>query len=202
MKEGAWETPLGNLEIDTDLAEEILKNTEIVVHDDSAFIGFPFGREHNIEVQLPFIKYCAGEKNIKILPIKISTKDIKMMEKLANAITSAINSSDKDIVVIASSDMTHKQPKNMKEPKKDLDDMRKLDKAVIDAFTEFDPEKTLNTAMKTSVCGPQTITTLMLIGKKLNATQCKSLKYYMSYEKGGGSGPCEYSVGYFSGIIK
>ncbi len=97
--------------------------------------------------------------------------------------------------------MTHKQPKNISNPKKDLDDMRKMDEAVIDAFKEFNPQKTFDTALKTTVCGPQTITSLMLICKKLGANQCDALKYYTSYEKGGGTGPCEYSVGYFSGIV-
>ncbi len=202
MEGGEWETPLGNLEIDNELSQIILKNSNIVVSDDSAFIGFPFGREHNIEVQLPFIKYCAGDKEVKIVPIKISLKDFHTLEILAEDISKSIKSVKKDIVIIASSDMTHKQPKDIRKPKNDLDEMRKKDQAVIDAFKELDPEKTLKAAQNTSVCGPQTITTLMLICKNLGATEAKFLKYYMSYEKGGGKGPCEYSVGYFSGIIK
>jgi hypothetical protein len=203
MEEGLWETPLGNLSIDTELSKEIVQNSKIIISDDSAFLGFPFGREHNIEVQLPFIKYCAKEKEVKIVPIKISTKNFNVMNKLSTDISNAIKSFEKDIVIVASSDMTHKQPRNISNPKNDLDDMRKKDQAVIDAFLESDPEKTLNMARNTSVCGPQTITSLMLICNKLTNNQCKTkaLKYYMSYEKGGGTGPCEYSVGYFSGII-
>jgi len=203
MEEGVWETPLGNLNIDTELTKEILKNSKIIISDDSAFVGFPFGREHNIEVQLPFIKYCAKEKDIKIVPIKISTKSFEIMDKLSTDISNAIKSIKKDIVIVASSDMTHKQPKNISNPKNDLDVMRKMDQAVIDAFLESDPEKVLKMARNTSVCGPQTITSLMLICNKLTNNQCKNkaLKYYMSYDKGGGTGPCEYSVGYFSGLI-
>ncbi|MHA1489608.1 MAG: AmmeMemoRadiSam system protein B [Promethearchaeota archaeon] len=202
MEEGAWETPLGNLSIDDELSKEILKNSEIIKGDDSAFIGIPFGREHNIEVQLPFIKYCAKEKDIKIVPIKISTKNFEIINQLSSDIANIINSNDKDIVIVASSDMTHKQPKNIMNPKKNLENMREMDQAVMDAFVEFEPKKTFKAALKTSVCGPQTITSLMLICKKMNANKCKFLKYYNSYEKQGGSGPCEYSVGYFSGIIK
>ncbi len=201
MEEGKWETPLGDLEIDSELSNSILKISKRIIGDDSAFLGFPFGREHNIEVQLPFIKYCANNKEVKIVPIKISIKNYNILEEISTDISSAIKSFNKDIVIVASSDMTHKQPRNILNPKKDLDDMRKMDNAVIEAFEEFDPQKTLKVALNTSVCGPQTITTLMLTCKKLNGTKCKGLKYYMSYEKGGGSGPCEYSVGYFSGII-
>jgi len=201
MKEGEWETPLGNVPIDTTLAEEILKTSKIIIEDNSAFMGFPFGREHNIEVQLPFIKYCAQEKDVNIVPIKISTKKLESLDEISADIAKAINSVNKDIIIVASSDMTHKQPTNIKKPKDDLENMRKKDQDVINAFVESDPQKTFNAALQTSVCGPQTITSLMLTCKKLNANQFKALKYYMSYEKGGGTGPCEYSVGYFSGII-
>lgn len=203
MEEGIWETPLGNLSIDSELSKEIVKNSDTIISDNSAFIGFPFGREHNIEVQLPFIKYCAQDKDIKIVPIKISSKNYETMEKLSTDISNAIKSCEKDCVIVASSDMTHKQPRNISNPKNDLDDMRKKDQAVIDAFVEGDPKKTFKTAQNTSVCGPQTITSLMLICNKLTNNQCKNkaLKYYMSYDKGGGTGPCEYSVGYFSGLI-
>ena len=201
MKEGEWETPLGNVPIDTTLAEEILKTSKTIIEDNSAFMGFPFGREHNIEVQLPFIKYCAQEKDVNIVPIKISTKKLESLEEISADIAKAINSINKDIIIVASSDMTHKQPTNIKKPKDDLENMRKKDQEVINAFVEGDPQKTFKAALQTSVCGPQTITSLMLTSKKLNANQFKALKYYMSYEKGGGTGPCEYSVGYFSGII-
>jgi len=202
MEEGEWETPLGNLKIDTELTKKILNNSQIIKADDSAFMGFPFGREHNIEVQLPFIKYCADDKDISIVPIKVSVKKFETLDAISSDISEAINALNKDVIIVASSDMTHKQPSNARDPKQDLEDMRKMDQAVIDAFVELDPKKTLKEASKTSVCGPQTITTLMLTCKKLGCTKAEALKYYMSYEKGGGTGPCEYSVGYFSGIIK
>ena len=201
MENGEWETPLGNLKIDSDLTTEILNNSNVIESDDSAFMGYPMGREHNIEVQLPFIKYCANNKDVNIVPIKVATKKYDLIEEISEDIANTVKNSNKDIIIVSSSDMTHKQPKNISNPKKDLDEMLKMDEAVIDAFKECNPQKTFDTALKTSVCGPQTITSLMLIGKKLDANQCNALKYYTSYEKGGGTGPCEYSVGYFSGIV-
>jgi hypothetical protein len=201
MNKGVWDTPIGELEIDSEMADLILSNSDTIITDDSAFIGFPFGREHNIEVQLPFIKYCAKEKEVKMIPIKLTTKDFNRLDKIATDLASSIKQMDKDIVIIASSDMTHKQPHNPSNPHQDLEEMKQRDQAVIDAFVEFDVRKTLENAQKTSVCGPQTITTLMLTCKKLGATRSKSLAYYTSYEKMGGSGPCDYSVGYFSGIV-
>ena len=195
MDEGEWETPLGNLTIDNELSKRILNISKTIVKDESAFIGFPFGREHNIEVQLPFIKYCSYDKNIKIIPIKISTKKYSVLENLAEDISQAIKSYDKDVVIVASSDMTHREIHGSGDLKK----FKEGDQKVIDAFVELNPSKTLDAASKTTVCGPQTITCLMLICNKLNATEGKLLKYYTSSEKTGNYDG--YCVGYFSGII-
>ncbi|MFX1327000.1 MAG: AmmeMemoRadiSam system protein B [Promethearchaeota archaeon] len=195
MDEGEWETPLGNISIDEKLSEKILKNSEIIKKDESAFIGFPFGREHNIEVQLPFIKYCAQEKDVKFIPITISNKDFNVLNRLASDIAKAIQSYDKDVVIVASSDMTHKEVYDSKQ----LDKFKERDQQVIDAFIKGDPKNTLEAASKTTVCGPQTITSLMMICKNLNATKGKLLKYYTSSERTGNiSGYC---VGYLSCVL-
>lgn len=195
MDKGEWETPIGNLKIDTELSKKILDISEVIKKDESAFVGYPFGREHNIEVQLPFIKYCSQNKDMKIIPIIISIRNYSVLEKLAKDISQAIKTYNKDVIIIASSDMTHKEIYG-------TDDLKKLkegDQKVIDSFIELNPSKTLETALRRTVCGPQTITALMLIGKNLNATEGKLLKYYTSSEKTGNFHG--YCVGYFSGII-
>lgn len=195
MDEGEWETPLGNISIDEELSKKILDNSDIIVKDESAFMGFPFGREHNIEVQLPFIKYCVKEKNVNFIPIKISIKDINVISRLSSDIAKAIQSYDKDVVIVASSDMTHKEVHDSKQ----LEKFKERDQEVIDAFVKLNPEKTLEAASKTTVCGPQTMTSLIMICNNLNANKGKLLKYYTSSEKTGNiSGYC---VGYFSGVL-
>ena len=195
MDEGEWETPLGNISIDEELSEIILNNSKIIINDESAFIGHPFGKEHNIEVQLPFIKYCANEKEVKIIPIKVSTKNFEVLNGLSRDIANAIESYDKDVVIVASSDMTHKEVYDSKQ----LEKFKERDHQVIDAFVNLDPKNTLDAASKTTVCGSQTITSLMMICKNLNANKGKLLKYYTSSEKTGSiSGYC---VGYFSGVL-
>ncbi|MFX0035761.1 MAG: AmmeMemoRadiSam system protein B [Candidatus Hermodarchaeota archaeon] len=195
MDEGEWETPLGNISIDEKLSKKILDNSEIIERDESAFIGFPFGREHNIEVQLPFIKYCAQEKDIKFIPITISNKDFNTLNRLANDVSKAIQSYDKDVVIVASSDMTHKEVYDSKQ----LNKFKERDQQVIDAFINGEPQNTLEAASKTTVCGPQTITSLMMICKNLNANKGKLLKYYTSSERTGNiSGYC---VGYLSCVL-
>ncbi len=194
LEDGAWETPLGNLQIDDELSKKILDTSDIIVEDRSAFTGF-MEQEHNIEIQLPFIKYCAKEKDVKIVTLKIGIRrDFSVFEKIASDITASIKALNKDIVIVASSDMSHKEVFDTNQ----LSEFKKFDQDVIDAFVKLDPKKTLSAASKTTVCGAQTITTLMLICEKLNATKGELLKYYTSSDIKGGYGYC---VGYFSGIM-
>ncbi len=195
LGDGAWETPLGNLLIDNKLSNKILDTSDIIVEDRSAFTGF-MEQEHNIEIQLPFIKYCAKEKDVKIVTIKIGIRrDYDVFEKIASDISASIKMINKDVVIVASSDMSHKEVFDTDQ----LNEFKKFDQDVIDAFIELNPKKTLSAASKTTVCGAQTITTLMLICEKLNATKGELLKYYTSSDIKGGYGYC---VGYFSGIIQ
>ncbi|MHA1473086.1 MAG: AmmeMemoRadiSam system protein B [Promethearchaeota archaeon] len=194
LADGAWETPLGNLEIDTELSQKILETSDVIVDDSSAFTGH-MEREHNIEIQLPFIKYCAKNEDVKIVTIKISGKrGYSEFEVLADDIASSIKSLNKDVVIVASSDMSHKNVTD----KAQLEHFKGIDNEVINAFVGFDPKKTLSAASQTTVCGAQTITTLMLICKNLDCHTGKLLKYYTSTDVRGEYGYC---VGYFSGIL-
>jgi AmmeMemoRadiSam system protein B len=195
MAKGEWETPLGNLKIDEEFSNKLLEESKIIKDDDSIFTGFS-EQEHNIEIQLPFIKFCSMDKDVKIVTIKIAvTRDFKTMNEISDDITDAIKVMNKDVVIIASSDMSHKQVSDSIQ----LQKFKEIDLAVIEEFISLNPEKTLEAASKTSVCGPQTITTLMLTCKKLNAIKGKKLKYYTSSERTGRIGG--YCVGYFSGVI-
>ena len=194
LGDGAWETPIGSLGIDIELSQKILETSTIIIDDSSAFTGF-MEQEHNIEIQLPFIKYCSKDKDVKIVTIKVGgKKDYSTFETIANDIAKSIEALNKDVVIVASSDMSHKNVSNIEQ----LDQFKKIDREVINAFVEFDPKKTLLAASQTTVCGAQTITILMLICKQLNCNNGKLLKYYTSTDVRGEFGYC---VGYFSGIL-
>ncbi|MCF2141522.1 MAG: AmmeMemoRadiSam system protein B [Candidatus Lokiarchaeota archaeon] len=206
MKQGKWKTPLGSIAIDNELVNDLLGSDSEIIEDDAAFNGFPHGREHNIEVQIPFIQYAAllAKREVKIVPIKIGNMNPIILEKVGETIAKAIQKNNsKDIAIIASSDMTHYQPRSPLTPKKEIDEVQvERDRKVISAFEKFDWDETYKYAKQTTVCGPQTIFTLMITASKLGYTQATALKYYNSFQKMGEHSPCDYSVGYFSGIIE
>ena len=205
MKEGIWQTPLGDIMVDEELGQLILDQGPAIREDNSAFTGYPHGREHNIEIQITFILYAAykASKDIKITPIKIGAMDPNRLLEVGLNIAKAIRQSElKDIAVIASSDLEHYSPNNPRNPKKEIEEVQKArDMGVIEAFKLNDWKMTYEKARHTSACGPQTIATLLIIGKELGYTKAKALKYYTSFEKRHEATPCDYSVGYFSGII-
>ncbi len=195
FKKGEWETPLGNLIVDEDLANIIIENSNNIKADYKAFTGL-CESEHNIEIQLPFVKYCAKDKNVKILPIKLGYNtfhNYEICEQIAEDLAKSISLYDKDVIIVASSDMQHKTVLDSKK----LEKFKSKDQKVIDAFNELDGRKLMDVVKDLSVCGPQTITTLVLTCKKLEANRGEELKHYTSVDKAGFG----YCVGYFSGII-
>ena len=184
MVEGKWKTPLGELEIDTDIAENILKNYKTIKKDKKAHQF-----EHSIEVQLPFIQYIFG-KNIKFVPICMTRQDINTDIEIAQSICSSVV--DKNILIIASSDFTHYEPQEYAE---------NVDKQAINAILEFNPKKLYDIIYRQNLtmCGPGPITVMLIVCETLGAKKAELLKYATS---GDVSGEYGQVVGYASIIIK
>lgn len=102
---GAWQTPLGNIEIDEDLAAQFLKN-ELAQDNPAAHTG-----DNALELQTPFIKHLFPEARIVPIAMSFFPASAQIGEQ-----TSRIarengrenkNGDDKTIVAIASTDLTH-----------------------------------------------------------------------------------------------
>jgi len=183
MVEGKWKTPLGELEIDTDIAENILKNSKIIKIDNKAH-----QYEHSIEVQLPFIQYIFG-KNIKFVPICMTRQDINTDIEIAQSICSSVI--DKNILIIASSDFTHYEPQEY---------AKNVDKQAINAILEFNPKKLYDMIyhQNLTMCGPGPITVMLIVCETLGAKKVELLKYATS---GDVSGMYDQVVGYASLMV-
>jgi AmmeMemoRadiSam system protein B len=164
MREGIWKTPLGEVIIDKELADKIIKHSPIAKGDESAFI-----REHSIEVQLPFLQFIYSK--FKFVPICMGWQDLETSIELGRAIYEA--STDKEIIVVASSDLTHKEPKSS---------AYKKDQYILDAILEMDEKKLQDSVKKhkISTCGYGPISATLIYSKLKNATTTKILSYYTS----------------------
>ncbi len=100
--QGQWASPLGTIDVDEDLAKDIHDQSPQLIKNDCP----GHSREHSIEVQIPFIQHLFPDA--KIVPIMIPPFD--GADVIGRATARAIQNSDKSIVAIASTDLTHYGP--------------------------------------------------------------------------------------------
>ena len=161
---GSWETPLGSIDIDEELAGQI-SELDGVKADKNAHRD-----EHSIEVQVPFIQYLFPEA--KIVPVIVPSFgfDIKLGSETASVISKL---KDKKVVCIASTDLTHYGPRYGFCPEGVGADAIKWAKEVNDAefinlALNLEAEKLLGVALeKSSACGPGAVAMLVSVVKGL-----------------------------------
>jgi AmmeMemoRadiSam system protein B len=189
MTEGSWKNPIGTLDVDSDLANEIKQNL-----NEMNLIELPERNEHSIEVELPFISYVSQKVNkpIKIVPISVESREIGRIEKIADGISKSIE--NKNVKILASTDLSH-------EPDITNQMHKKSDAIFIDAFESGDWKEVFNKGKQTTMGGYHVASLLMKIGNNLGYDKPQSLKSYNSCEKQG-KDYCNYTVGYFSGVMK
>jgi len=187
MTEGIWKTPLGETEIDSELSKQILNNSCYLQEDDSAFNH----DEHSIEVQLPFLQYF--KPDVKIVPVVIAPYTGSVFYKeIGTAIAMAVRDLKREVVIIASSDMTHFEPQASAQEK---------DNQAIDAMLALDADKLIEKVeqINISMCGYAPVVSLITAAKALGAKKAELVKYQTS---GDSTGDYREVVGYAGIIIK
>ncbi len=165
MNEGFWRTPLGDVEVDGETANKIVKEARIVDVDDSAH-----RYEHSIEVQLPFLQYLYGSA-FKIVPICFLMQDLRSSKEIGQAVASVL--AGKNALIIASSDMTHYEPQKAAE-KKDMASLKAVEAMDEERFYSIIEEHRI------TACGYGPIIALITAAKALEAREAKLLCYKTS----------------------
>ncbi len=173
MSKGKWKTPLGDCEIDSNLAKE-LKSCKVLEDD-----AFAHEREHSIEVQLPFLQHIF--KKFQFVPITImgmgySEDFLKRCEALGKTIAKVMK--DKEIRVIASSDFSHyvSAEEAKEKDNKAMEKIKKLDTAGF-----FETLRETNA----SVCGYAPIVVLLFTARELGLKKVDMIDYTTSGDKTG-----------------
>lgn len=181
MAEGSWQTPLGEVEIDSELAQALLKESKHLEHDTEAHAS-----EHSIEVLIPFLQFALGK--IKFVPIVISRADKDIYRAIAGDIARAIKSlgRENDVLLIASSDMTHFEPRESAQRK---------DHYAIEAITHLDTDDFLRRIDREqiSMCGVAPVAITLEAVKTLGAKEGQLVCYQTSGEA---TGDYDSVVGY------
>jgi len=200
---GRWLTPLGAVDVDSNLAREIAKRSGIADLDETAH-----KYEHSIEVQLPFIQYIAEKAggNVKIVPIVLGLQDEETAEALGKAIFEASRELDKDIVIIASTDMMHYGYAYGYVPFRArgedlLGRIREWDFRIIRKILEFDHRGMFEEIRKMhhTMCGPGGVAVATVFSRLAEAVEAELLHYTTSFEV---SRSTEAIVGYASIVMR
>jgi len=180
MKKGVWQTPLGDVPLDSMLAEAILRRSSLIEEEESAH-----AQEHSLEVQLPFIQYLRQDNSI--VPICISAMaDYRKLEELARAVAGGIRESGQDVLIVASTDMSHYVSQEVAKRK----DFLAIEKVLaLDAKGLFEVVQEEDISM----CGFQPTTAAVLAAKELGAKKAELIRYQTSGET---SGDYDNVVGY------
>jgi hypothetical protein len=185
MTEGTWRTPLGDVEIDAELARRILTSSRYLEEDDSAH-----RLEHSVEVQLPFLQYF--KKDIKLVPVVLAQASGAVYKEIGSSIARAVKDLKREVVIIASSDMTHYEPQSSAQEK---------DNQAIEAMLALDEDKLIMKVeeLNISMCGYAPVVSLITAAKALGAKKAELVKYQTS---GDTTGDYSSVVGYAGLIFK
>ena len=185
MSEGDWETPLGNVEIDANLARMLKERFPLLQEDSAAHRA-----EHAAEVELPFLQL--RQPQIKFVPIALGTGQFDTLEKLGDAIADVIAGLKEPVLIIASSDMNHYESDTI---------TRVKDHKAIERILTLDPRGLYDvvTELDISMCGFGPTVAMLTAAKQLGATSAELVKYATS---GDISGDRDVVVGYAGVIVK
>ena len=185
MTEGAWQTPLGEVAIDSELARQIRDDSNHLEEDAAAHQN-----EHSVEVQLPFLQYF--KPDVKIVPIVLASASADVFKEIGREIAGAVSRLRRPVVILASSDMTHYEPQAVAEEK---------DRQAIGAILEMDEDELLErvAGLGISMCGYAPVVAMMAAARDLGARTAELVKYQTS---GDISGDYSRVVGYAGIILK
>lgn len=165
----SYETPLGNIRVNKEISNKLLNSGGIFHFIEKAHI-----KEHSIETQIPFLQRTL--KNFDIVPIvtgELSTEDCEEISDILVKIAK-----EKNILFIASSDMSHYP---------NYDNANKVDRHFLSLIEDYDPLIVFNAAhdflkkeipnLVTTMCGLNSVVTVMMTIKKCGGTGVKILYY-------------------------
>jgi hypothetical protein len=132
----SWQTPLGNIELDSDLAQKILSPSQNIVADSSVNAD-----EHSLEMEVIFLQSVLSD--FKIVPILLSNPTYELITALAFRIAQNM---DSQTLLVISSDLSHYP---------DYQTANTVDQKTINAILagNMDYFKTLPAGVDTLACG-------------------------------------------------
>ena len=160
---GVFETPFGDLQVAEEFLHRLELTTPLVAHDPAAHMF-----EHAVEVELPFLALLSPET--MVAPLVLGWDDWDHCKTLADALTTTVAEWPQDVLLLASSDMTHFESAQTAARK---------DRGALDAIERFDGEGLLSYCHQenVSMCGRAPSAVVLETTRSLGATRAEVVDY-------------------------
>ncbi len=161
--DGEWRTPLGTISINPRLNALLQENIPFVQPDT---LAHEF--EHSLEVQVPFIQYLRPDASVCALCL--GHGDYAAVQRIGEGIAAAIRAYGEDVLIVASSDMTHYESAQSAKRKDDL---------ALEKVLGFDPQGLLQVCRSEHItmCGVVPAAVMLVAAAELGATQAELVAY-------------------------
>lgn len=170
-----YQTPLGDIPVDKDLADALLAEGNPIHDDPSAYFG-----EHSVEVNLPFVQEVFPEASV--VSMLTSHCEPELCKTLGEKITRAIQSQKgKKVLVMISSDMSHYPP---------YEDANRVDRALLKSLETLEPHTIFADLKRLTsepvdnlhcvMCGSGAMLTAVEAARAFGANKAKTLHYQNS----------------------
>ena len=182
---GKWRTPLGDVEVDEEVVNELVYLCDLIEKDQEAHVY-----EHAAEVQIPFIQYF--NPLVKIVVMVISARNIGDLKTIGKSTSQVIQKLRPDALVVASSDMTHHESQTS---------VNRKDKIAINEVLSLNEDSLYRKVhdMHITMCGIYPAVTMLVCSKERGATKAELVRYETS---GDVTGDYDHVVGYAGILIK
>ena len=182
--DGEWETPLGRVPVNGDLAAALASATSEIIELPAAH-----GREHSLEMQMPFVAHVLP--SVPIVPMVMGEQTRETAFALGAAIAQVVRAHAPDALLIASSDLSHYE---------NATTAASLDGRVIEHVERLDPEGLMRALEHEPrhACGGGPMVAVLDAARRLGATNSRLLQYA---DSGDVSGDKSSVVGYMAAAI-
>lgn len=181
--EGIFETPLGEVEVDSKIGRQLLEKPLF------SFLKEAHQFEHSLEVQVPFAQVVLGP--FTIVPIIVGVTDMAACAEIASGLADVLKQETRKYSIVLSTDLSHYYS---------YGDAVSMDGRLIKALETFDPavlEKTIS-AGSAEACGEGPLLAGMSLCRELGAKKMEILKYANS---GDTAGDKSQVVGYLAAAM-
>jgi AmmeMemoRadiSam system protein B len=179
LSNGAWRTPLGDVEIDAPLAEALRRACPLLREDNVAHSA-----EHSLEVQLPFLQVSAP--GFSFVPVALGTVRFEELVSVGEAVARVLAAQREDVLLLTTSDLNHYE---------DDATTRVKDRKAIDQLLALDARGLYDTCRKEeiSMCGLGPSVAMLTALCAMGAKKAELVRYATS---GDVSGDHDAVVGY------